>query len=288
MGPLTDLPSVIALCHGFEVMRIMPSIARLLPVLSGVANYGNPLEIFLRRAFTRSGEMRIVDRRTKVAVNAARGSYHMFGETWYNHDYDVLGCPVRQNDVVVDVGANQGFFTCYAAQKGARVYAFEPNPETFKVLEGNVSRNGFNDRVIAKCAAISDFDGQTELVCSAFMGGGVDTINPGHASAVSRLGYPAKRLSVEVARLDSVIPADMKVRLLKADCEGAELAILKDLVNPERFDSIAVEFHPDAYTVESLVKTILGFGTHQLCLQHGNILHAIRTDVLLEYSRNRS
>ena len=101
-------------------------------------------------------------------------------------------------------------------------------------------------------------------------------------------GYLETRVSVRVARLTSLIPADMRVRLLKVDCEGAELAILKDLPSLEPFDSIAVEFHPDAYPVESLIKTILGFGTHQVYVRHGYIIHAIRTDVLLEFAERSS
>lgn len=79
--------------------------------------------------------MTIVDRETGVLVKAMRQSYHMFGETWYQHDYDVAGCPLRTGDRVVDVGVNQGFFTCYAARRGAQVFAFEPNPKAFQVLE---------------------------------------------------------------------------------------------------------------------------------------------------------
>ncbi len=263
----------------------MPSISRLVPIVAGAANYGNPFEIFLRRAFTRSGEMTIVDRRTKVTVNAMRGSYHMFGETWYDGDYDVAGCPVRKNDIVVDIGANQGFFTCYAAQMGARVFAFEPNPETFEVFERNVSRNGFGDRVFAQRVAVADFEGETDLICSSFLGGGADTINPSHGEAVTLNGRLGRRLPVRTARLSSFIPSDTRVRLLKIDCEGAELAILKDLTSPEQFDSMAIEFHPDAYPMESLMKTILGFGTHQVFMRHRHIIHAIRTDVLLDFAK---
>jgi FkbM family methyltransferase len=267
------------------VPQAMPLISRLVPVLAGVAHYGNPFEIFVRRMFTRTGEMRIVDRRTRVSVRALRGSYHMFGETWYDHDYDVAGCPVRKDDTVVDIGANQGFFTCYAAQMGARVRAFEPNPTTFEIFERNIARNGFAERVTARCVAVADFEGETELVSSSYLGGGADTINAAHAKAVTSVGTEEKRFPVKVARLSSLIPADMRVRLLKIDCEGAELAIVKDLVNPERFDSLAIEYHPDAYPVESLVRAILEFGTHQVYVQHRNIIHAIRTDVLLDFAK---
>jgi len=259
--------------------------SRLVPALAGVANYGNPFEILLCRLFMRAGEMTLVDRKTKITVKAKRRSYQMFGETWYNHDYDVQGCPVHENDVVVDIGANQGFFTCYMAQKGARVYAVEPNPETFEVLGRNIARNRFNDRVTARCVAVAGFEGDTELFCSSFLDGGTDTIVPSHAQAITSSGDAVKRVPVKVTRLSSLVSADTKVRLLKIDCEGAELEILKDLKNPERFDSIAIEYHPDAYPVGSLLKTIMEFGTHQVYMQSRQIIHAIRTNVLLEYAK---
>jgi hypothetical protein len=90
-------------------------------------------------------------------------------------------------------------------------------------------------------------------------------------------------LPVRVARLSSVFPSDVNVRLLKMDCEGAELAILKDLVNPAQFESISIEFHPDAYSVESLIETLMSYGTHQIYLLHGYIIHAIRNDILIEF-----
>ena len=53
-------------------------------------------------------------------------------------DYDVPRMQIRPNDIVVDIGANQGVFTCYAAYHGARVYAFEPFPQSFETLQENV------------------------------------------------------------------------------------------------------------------------------------------------------
>ncbi len=263
----------------------MRLVSRASELLAGFANYGNPFQILGHRLFTRDGEIRITDRRTKVSVVASRPSYHMFSETWYLRDYDVAGCPIRANDTVVDVGANQGFFTCYAAQRGARVYSFEPHPKTFEVLTRNIRSNGFGDRVTAQCAAIADFEGDAELLCSTFLGSGANTLYPGFADYANGLGKTLPPARVSVRRLGSVIPGKVQVRLLKLDCEGAELAILHDLEEPQRFDSIALECHPDVYPVDSLIKTILGFGTHQVYVLHGQIIHAIRTEILLEYTR---
>lgn len=54
------------------------------------------------------------------------------------------GCPTvyspKEGDVVVDVGANIGEFTLYAASRGARVVALEPDPWVFKCLTENLGR----------------------------------------------------------------------------------------------------------------------------------------------------
>jgi len=61
----------------------------------------------------------------------------------------VKGVPIRPGDIVLDIGANQGFFSCYAAHKGAKVFAFEPVPELRDRLMFNLRRNGFGARKVA-------------------------------------------------------------------------------------------------------------------------------------------
>jgi len=45
---------------------------------------------------------------------------------------------VEGGSVVVDVGANIGGFSVYAADQGARVYSFEPEPSNYQLLARNV------------------------------------------------------------------------------------------------------------------------------------------------------
>lgn len=117
------------------------------------------------------------------------------------------------------------------------------------------------------------------------MDGGADTIHVQRAEGISMVVDQKGKVPVQVARLSSLIPPDERIRLLKLDCEGSELDILRDLKAPERFDSIAIEFHDHAYPLEELLQCLLGFGTHQVYAVHGHIIHALRTDVLLDYAR---
>ena len=51
--------------------------------------------------------------------------------------------------VVVDAGANQGFFSIYAARLGAKkVYAFEPVRETWLVLRKIIQDNGLQGKIV--------------------------------------------------------------------------------------------------------------------------------------------
>jgi len=52
---------------------------------------------------------------------------------------------LRPDDVLYDIGANIGYFTCLALRAGVRhVVAFEPDPLTSQVLSLNLQLNAFD------------------------------------------------------------------------------------------------------------------------------------------------
>ncbi len=64
---------------------------------------------------------------------------------------------MEPGDVFVDVGANVGLYSIYAALiADARVYAFEPESQNYAELNKNIFLNGLHDRVTAYCVALSD------------------------------------------------------------------------------------------------------------------------------------
>lgn len=76
--------------------------------------------------------------------------------------------------VVVDVGANFGLYTLLAASKltgAGKVFAFEPNPNMFSLLQKNISTNGYAEFVRAEPLAISNQCGTVLLTVPPFSSG---------------------------------------------------------------------------------------------------------------------
>jgi FkbM family methyltransferase len=69
----------------------------------------------------------------------------------------------KANEVVVDVGANVGFWCLKAASLGAQVVAFEPNPGTFATLKQNAVGNHLTNLDVVN-SALSSSLGSEELV----------------------------------------------------------------------------------------------------------------------------
>jgi FkbM family methyltransferase len=265
-------------------MGLVMLLSRFIELLNGFVRYGNPVHIILKRAFAKTGLLTISDRRTGVSVTAAVKSSHMFGETWYSRDYDVPGCPLRPGDSVLDIGANQGFFTCYAASKGAIVRAFEPSPDSFERLQTNVERNRFSSAVTISQQAVSSATGITSLWCSDYLGGGANTIVASHLKSIP--DTIRTRIEVDTVNINSILSEFTHgVRLCKMDCEGAEFEILGSLSDPSKIDSFAIEYHPGAYPLRDLAAIMVNWGTHQISFaKTSHMLYAVRTSILFEYA----
>jgi FkbM family methyltransferase len=262
--------------------------ARLSSTLAAADHLGNPFHVLCKRVFGKPGDlMTMVDRATGVRCECTVDSHHMFSATWYKHLNDVPGLPIGPGDVVIDIGANQGFFTCYAAQKGARVYAFEPVPELYQRLQRNVERNGFSDQVVAVQAAVSDSEEEVEMMVSHSLGGGQSTIVPQFARHFQTSMGDAIR--VRCMTLPQILEdyGIARVRVCKVDAEGAELKIVGalDPGSLARIQGFALEYHAEAYALPTLMKTMLQWGSHQVSLMDdrpftGNQIYVISNDVL--------
>jgi FkbM family methyltransferase len=140
---------------------------------------------------------------------------------WEPLETKVFRSHVGPGDVVVDVGANLGYYTLLAARLvGAEghVYAFEPDPESFALLERNVELNGY-ENVTAVPLALGKAPGKLPLYLNAKNRGDHRVYDP----TGERRSVEVDVVTLDAYREDHGVE---RVDFLKIDTQGAECLIL--------------------------------------------------------------
>jgi len=168
---------------------------------------------------------------------------------------------VKRGDVVLDIGAHIGYYTLMFAKlvgEEGRVFAFEPDPGNFALLQKNVEENAYRNVVLVP-KAVSDKTGNIRLyLCDRRV---VRTIYDTHGSR----GW----IEIESVRLDDYF-AQYKggIDFIKMDVEGAEgLAIrgMALLLQKHKDIKIMMEFWPIALKMSGVdpgecLQTLLRYG----------------------------
>ena len=151
----------------------------------------------------------------------------------------------EKDAIVFDVGANVGRYSNYIAKlkPETKIYAFEPHPKTFKVLEKNSQLNGYTALQFGcghKPTKLKLYD-YKERDGSSHASLYKDVIQDIHD------GNPTEHI-VDVIDLDSfVIEKNISnITLLKIDVEGNEYAVLKGLkqsIDNDKVEIIHWEFN---------------------------------------------
>jgi FkbM family methyltransferase len=143
------------------------------------------------------------------------------------NEFAFLDGVVRPGMTFVDVGANEGYFTLFAARRvgrGGRVVAIEPSSRERLQLERNVLRNRLGN-VIVVPHALADAAGTARLQIAAKVHGGHNTFGAfayADTAAVASEEVPLETLDALVERLSVG-----RVDVMKIDVEGAELKVLR-------------------------------------------------------------
>lgn len=149
-----------------------------------------------------------------------RGDVAVASPGFEQEEVDWLTARLDDFDVLVDVGAHHGFYTCLAGARGKRVVAFEPSSQNLRYLLGNIALNGLEDRVEVFPVGLAAAPGVLELF-------GRNT------GASLRPGWNAQSESdstfVAISTLDRILAGlDDALRVVvKVDVEGAELGVLR-------------------------------------------------------------
>jgi FkbM family methyltransferase len=160
---------------------------------------------------------------------------------------NLLSVSLGKGDIAIDCGANVGLITQHLCSSGATVYAFEPNPHAFTVLQDTFS-DVQNVHCIPK--GVSHRTGTMKLYLHEHSA--EDEVH--WSTGSSLLDFKGnvlidKHVTVQVIDLcEFVASLHHRVRVLKMDVEGAECPILDKLINTgviDKIDYAFVETHDD-------------------------------------------
>jgi FkbM family methyltransferase len=164
-------------------------------------------------------------------------------ETFLDRFYERFSTSIGNGWTVMDVGGGIGDFTIFVAAQNSKnvVYTFEPTPDSFHLLQENLSLNRI-ENAQAFPQAIWSQDGQ--IVIDTTVG------EPGQyiSQAISSQD-PIKdgKVIVPSITLEQAFEATglAHCNLLKLDCEGAEYEILFNTppATLERIERIILEYH---------------------------------------------
>jgi FkbM family methyltransferase len=159
------------------------------------------------------------------------------------------------NPFILDIGAYIGLSIVYFKQlyPNSKIVTFEPNPQSFKVLQENIFNNEFKNIELHN-TAIYKKEGCKEMYIDNT---GMDRYS---VTSFSKNAWnnevKSNKIKVKCEKLDKYL--DRHVDLLKLDVEGSEQAILKDISNQfNKIENIIFEYHPTSnQNIDNILKLL--------------------------------
>jgi FkbM family methyltransferase len=151
----------------------------------------------------------------------------------------------------LDIGANIGWYTTLLQKlvgESGQVYAFEPVPKTFSLLNRNVELNSGCGNIFVNNIALGETEKEVEIYL-------FDKLPDGHASLVPGDNNEFQTFNVRMVTLNSFIEENNigEIDFIKADIEGAELTMLKGA------GKVFEQSRPPMLEIEMALETSRGF-----------------------------
>lgn len=183
------------------------------------------------------------------------------------HNTRILASIIQPGDVFVDVGANIGYFSVLAGWRsypGGSIWAFEPQPDVYRLLADNLALNGFGGMSHASCVALSD--SATTLQMRTFPGylatSSVREMSEAFVSFTeATTGRKSEVIKVPTLRLDDVMKDVPEIHVMKIDVEGHEPEVMRgarEIISRSPNIKIVMEFLPALMTSDVAIDH-LGF-----------------------------
>jgi len=156
---------------------------------------------------------------------------------------DILFLKLKESNIFVDVGANEGYFSTIASKivgNNGFVIAIEPQKRMIEVIKKNLEINN-SDNVYIENAALSDKSFQ-KLYLYLF-----HSLNTGASSMVNKYLFSKRQKVLTLSMEDLFEKYNIEYAdLVKVDVEGFEPEVIngaKKLLEERRIKAILIDFH---------------------------------------------
>ncbi|MCX6205140.1 MAG: FkbM family methyltransferase [Bacteroidetes bacterium] len=149
--------------------------------------------------------------------------------------------------IILDCGSNIGLSVLYfkTIYPKAKVWAFEPDPTNFELLNSNIQSNNLQD-VIAKPSAVWITDGKI-----SFSGNGSE------ASRIDESNSSTSNNDVNCFRLKTLLQSFDRIDFLKMDIEGGEYKVITDCADIlHRVEHLFLEYHGKTTDTQQLTELL--------------------------------
>ncbi|WP_145074868.1 FkbM family methyltransferase [Poriferisphaera corsica] len=157
------------------------------------------------------------------------------------HVTQILTQSLAPGHVVLDIGANLGYFTLLAhalTQPAGRVIAFEPNPQNQQLIYQSILHNNAQDNITLYPYAASDHDSPKLLRFT--------TVGSNGGVASSLVSSQPHHLIVPAKPVDEILQNEPRINLIKIDIESHEPFAIRGMAKliKKHHPIILTEFHP--------------------------------------------
>jgi len=227
------------------VNKYLYYLSSIFNLLTGIKNWPLVVRLFLKIA---PPSPYLIELRKSGLKFKARGIMDVWSikETFLDRFYERFGARIEDGWTIVDIGGGIGDYTLFAAVANphGKVFAFEPFPESFALLQQNQAANNvanvqaFPEAIWSQAGAVkidSTLGEPGQFISRTTEDAGGTPTSGGSFAQVPSISMADAFARMEIAHCD----------LMKIDCEGAEYPILfntpEDVL--ERVQRIVMEYH---------------------------------------------
>ena len=183
--------------------------------------------------------------------------FHLFssqpGITKWIDTFDEKSC-------FVDIGANIGIFSLYAATKKHNVLALEPESLNFACLNLNIKDNNFENYITAYPISVDEENKISFLNMRVMKFGGSASTFGRCIGPYGETFDPIYKQGSVSYRLDDIVKKDLlSVNYIKIDVDGNELQVIRSMPNiikSSSLKSICIELNPNTDEGKEVIRIL--------------------------------